>query len=370
MTNLDQLLTKSTFTKKELVYLLSLEDEVSTKKIQQKAQAIKTEYVGNNVYLRGLLEFSNRCQKNCYYCGIRADNRKTKRYNMSLDEMKEPILHAWQNGFASLVFQSGERTDKAFIEEITALLKFAKKLTNNEMGITLSCGEQSRESYQKWFEAGAHRYLLRIESSKKELFYKIHPKDKNHNFEKRLEALENLKSIGYQTGTGVMIGLPYQKREDLADDLLFFKKLDIDMLGMGPYIEHQETPLAKSAHSLLSLKQRFDLSLKMISLMRILMKDINIASSTALQAIDKQGRIKGLEAGANIIMPNLTPSKYIENYFLYDNKPFLRENQTENFQFLEDSIHNISNRIAYNSWGDSKHYHRRKLISPDKLPRS
>jgi biotin synthase len=359
MTKLDQLLTKSNFTKKELIYLLSLKDELSTKKIQEKAQAIKTECVGNKVYLRGLLEFSNRCQKNCYYCGIRADNSKAMRYSLNLDEMREPILHAWHNGFASLVFQSGERTDKAFVDEVCDLLKFAKKITNNEMGITLSCGEQSKESYQKWFDAGAHRYLLRIESSNKELFYKIHPKDKNHNFENRLKALENLKKTGFQTGTGVMIGLPYQKIEDLADDLLFFRKMDIDMLGMGPYIEHQETPLAKSEQSLLSLEQRFDLSLRMIALMRIMMKDINIASSTALQAIDDEGRIKGLEAGANIIMPNLTPSKYIENYFLYDNKPFLKENQSENFRYLENSIHKIGNHIAYNSWGDSKHYKRR-----------
>ncbi len=192
-----------------------------------------------------MIEFSNVCSKDCFYCGIRKSNSEVIRYTISDKEIFDACRFAWDNGFGSVVLQSGELSTPTFVKRVDHLLKEIKKLSNNELGITLSCGEQSKETYRRWFESGAHRYLLRIEASNRELYYKIHPNDKKHNFEQRLESLSFLKETGYQVGSGVMIGLPFQTIEDLADDLLFFKKIDIDMCGMGPYIEHENTPLVE-----------------------------------------------------------------------------------------------------------------------------
>ena len=239
------------------------------------------------------------------------------------------------------------------------LLKEIKKLSNNELGITLSCGEQTKETYQRWFESGAHRYLLRIEASNRELYYKIHPNTQKHSFEKRLEALSFLKETGYQVGSGVMIGLPFQTFENLADDLLFLKKMDIDMCGMGPYIEHEDTPLYQYRHLLKTKQERFDLALNMIATLRLLMPDINIAAATALQAIDPAGREKALAVGANIIMPNITPAKYRESYLLYEGKPVWKENNGGNTDpELQMDLKDFE--IGYGVWGDSKHFSKRK----------
>jgi len=175
------------------------------------------------------------------------------------------------------------------------------------LGITLSCGEQTHETYRRWFENGAHRYLLRIESSNPELYYKIHPKTKKHSFEKRLEALQSLRETGYQVGTGVMIGLPFQTVGDLADDLLFLKETDVDMCGMGPYVEHEHTPLYQFKHLLKTRQERFDLALNMIAVLRLLMPDINIAEATSLPANDPASRDKALAIVANIIITNFIP---------------------------------------------------------------
>ena len=198
-------------------------------------------------------------------------------------------------------------------------------MSNGELGITLSCGEQSNETYRRWFESGAHRYLLRIESSTPELYAKIHPQNELHSFDKRLKSLQLLKEIGYQVGTGVMIGLPFQTMENLADDLLFLKQIDVDMVGMGPYIEHEDNPLYEFRHLLKTKQERFDLALKMVAALRLLMPDINIAAATALQAIDPAGREKALAIGANVIMPNLTPCDFRKEYQLYEDKPCLDE---------------------------------------------
>ncbi|NQU51743.1 MAG: [FeFe] hydrogenase H-cluster radical SAM maturase HydE [Bacteroidetes bacterium] len=355
-TEFDAILAKKIFSKDDIVALLSTTDENDVGKLFEKSCSVKKEYVGSEVYLRGLLEFSNVCRKNCFYCGIRSDNKQIHRYSIPDEEIKEIVLHAWKNNYGSMVFQSGERNDAVFIEHVIDILKYSKKITNNEIGITLSCGEQSEKTYQKLFDSGAHRYLLRIETSNEALYYKIHPENETHSFKARIEALRNLKKTGFQTGTGIMIGLPFQTIEDLADDLLFFKKNDIDMVGMGPYIEHKETPMYKYRKLLMPKTERFNLTLRMIAVLRIMMKDINIAASTALQAIDNEGRVKGLKAGANVIMPNLTPSAYIEDYFLYDNKPCLHENIGKYFKLLESSIHDAGDTIAYKKWGDSKHF--------------
>lgn len=326
----------------------------------KKAQVTKQQVVGNKVYFRGLVEFSNICAKDCLYCGIRKSNGNVVRYSATDEEILDSCRFAWENRFASVVLQSGEITTPAFVKRIDSLLKKIKQLSNNELGITLSCGEQSRETFLRWKESGAHRYLLRIESSNSNLYYKIHPKNEVHSFQKRVKALEDLKVTGYQVGTGVMIGLPFQTYEDLADDLLFMKRLDIDMCGMGPFIEHNETPLYKYRKLLMTKQERFDLTLNMIAVLRLLMPDINIAAATALQAIDPAGREKALAVGANIIMPNITPCNYRQAYKLYENKPCLDEDKELCRNCLEARVELAGSEIGYDEWGDSKHFFKRK----------
>jgi len=356
---IQKILKKDHFSKQDIVDLLKT-DEKERQLIYNKANQVKEKCVGLKTYYRGLVEFSNKCYKDCYYCGIRAGNKVVARYDISDEQILESVKFAYDNKYASVVFQSGERDDAKFIERITNLLKKAKEITNNKIGITISLGEQSLETYKKWFDTGAHRYLLRIETTNKELYYKIHPENKKHIFEKRLAALDDLKKVGYQTGTGVMIGLPFQTYEDMADDLLFFKKFDVDMIGMGPYIEHKDTPLFVHKEILLPLKERFNLSMKMIAILRIMMKDINIAAATALQAIDSIGREKALKVGANIIMPNITPTINRENYQLYENKPCIDEGADDCTSCLEARIVIAGDDLGYNEWGDSPHFAKRK----------
>lgn len=349
------LLHKSQFSKPEIVRLLSATDE-DEKLLFDYASEIKQANVGNTVFLRGLIELSNICEKDCYYCGIRKSNFNVKRYKISEEETVETIRYAYEKGYGSVAIQSGEVQSKTFTEKINRILRKAMEISNGELGITLSCGEQTEETYRRWFESGAKRYLLRIETSSPELYRKLHPGDKKHSFEKRLEALQTLKSIGYQTGTGVMIGLPYQTVEDLADDLLFMKDFDIVMCGMGPYIEHHETPLFQYHNQLLSFNERLELSLKMVAILRIMMPDINIAATTALQTIEKNARIKAIKIGANVLMPNITPHRYRDDYFLYENKPVSTQSDEDNLENLDKSLQAIVHRIGYGVQGNSKHF--------------
>lgn len=355
MNNIQKIIVKESFSHGDLVALLNAGGEDRKALLRASAER-KLQSVGNKVYFRGLVEFSNNCSKDCLYCGIRKSNKNVKRYNLTDEEILDACRFAWENKYGSVVLQSGEISSKAFVARVNNLLKGIKQLSNNELGITLSCGEQSGETYRRWFESGAHRYLLRIESSNRDLYYKIHPQTKKHSFEKRIEALHFLRETGYQTGTGVMIGLPFQTTEDLADDLLFFKKLDIDMCGMGPYIEHEDTPLFKHRGLLKTKQERFDLALNMIAVLRLYMPDINIAAATALQAIDPAGREKALAIGANILMPNLTPCSYRKEYLLYKDKPCLDEDAELCKNCLEARIEIAGSEIGYGEWGDSKHF--------------
>jgi biotin synthase len=350
-----QLLNKPHLQKEDIVRLLSANDE-ETKLLFAKATEIKEKYVGNKVYFRGLIEFSNICAKNCEYCGIRSGNKNLERYSLRDSEILAATRFAYENRYASVVLQAGEISGKVFTSRIIHLLQEIKKLSENQLGITLSLGEQTDETYRKWYEAGAHRYLLRIESTNRELYKQIHPNDANHDFETRLQCLQNLKKNGYQVGTGVMIGLPFQTMNDLADDLVFMREFDVDMVGMGPYIEHPDTPLFQYKDKLLPKTERLTLAFKMIAILRILMKDINIAAATALQAIDPMGREKAIKIGANIIMPNITPGKYRSNYKLYADKPCTDENPDDCTQCLEARIKMTDNTIGYNEWGDSLHF--------------
>lgn len=329
---------------------------IEKEKLFKQAREIRDRTVGNKVYFRGLVEFSNICAKNCLYCGIRKGNSNVVRYDLSDNEILDACRFAWENKFASVVLQSGELSSSSFVKRVDRLLKAIKTFSGNELGITLSCGEQTRETYRRWYESGAHRYLLRIEATNRNLYEKIHPVNKLHSFERRLQALHYLRETGYQVGTGVMIGLPFQTLDDLAGDLLFFRELDIDMCGMGPYIEHEDTPLYEHRHLLQTRKERFDLALKMIAVLRILMPDINIAAATALQAIDPAGREKAVAIGANVIMPNLTPMAHRKDYLLYEDKPCLDEDAELCKQCLEARIHLAGSEIGYGEWGDSKHF--------------
>ena len=353
-----EILKNKEFTSDELVLILSAEGE-QRQQLFLQAQSVKLKSVGNKVYFRGLVEFSNICAKDCLYCGIRKSNEKVVRYDATNEEIMEACRFAWQNRFGSVVLQSGENSSPAFVGRVNLLLRKIKQQSNNELGITLSCGEQSLETYQQWRESGAHRYLLRIESSNPDLYRKIHPENDFHSYERRLQALKDLKTAGYQVGTGVMIGLPFQTTEDLAADLLFLKQMDVDMVGMGPYLEHEDTPLYEFRNLLKTKQERFDLALKMIATLRLLMPDINIAAATALQAIDPAGREKALTIGANILMPNLTPCKYRKEYQLYEGKPCLDEDAELCKNCLEARIEISGCEIGYGEWGDSKHYQKR-----------
>ncbi len=357
----EEILKQKDLSKDDIIQLLQT-DKTERNLIYNRSANIKEQYVGKKAYYRGLIEFSNICNKNCYYCGIRAGNKNQVRYNLSDVDIINAAKFAYENKYGSIVLQSGEREDKKFINRVDNLLKKIKQLSNNELGITISLGEQTEETYRRWFESGAHRYLLRIESSTKELFEKIHPANKKHSFERRLECLHLLQKTGYQTGTGVMIGLPFQDYGHLADDLLFFKDFDIDMVGMGPYIEHKETPLYQYHNTLLPLEERFNLSLKMIAILRIIMKDINIASATALQTIDPAGREKAIKIGANVIMPNITPTIHRTNYQLYENKPCIDEGANDCSNCMEARIHLAGDEVGFGEWGDSKHYYKRQNI--------
>ncbi|MFH0756312.1 MAG: [FeFe] hydrogenase H-cluster radical SAM maturase HydE [Bacteroidota bacterium] len=344
--------------REEILTLLEAQGE-ERQLLFKKAAEVKLNEIGHKVHFRGLVEFSNICGKDCYYCGIRKSNKEARRYNLSDGQILDAARFAYENSYGSLVLQSGELTSSGFTERIEKLLKDIKQLSNGNLGITLSLGEQEEDVYKRWFDAGAHRYLLRIETSNPELYQKYHPKDTLHDFARRLTCLKTLQRIGYQTGTGVMIGLPFQTTGDLADDLLFMKQFDVDMVGMGPYIEHQHTPLFQYRSELLPIRERFDLALKMIAILRILMKDINIAAATALQAIDPLGREKAVKVGANIIMPNITPGKFRNDYALYENKPCVDEEPEECKNCLDVRIQLADGEIAYNEWGDSKHFNRR-----------
>ncbi|OGV40234.1 MAG: [FeFe] hydrogenase H-cluster radical SAM maturase HydE [Lentisphaerae bacterium GWF2_49_21] len=340
-------------------FLLSITNKSEMQELFDYAYGIKSSNIGKTVYFRGIIELSNVCEKDCYYCGIRNGNKAQERYLMTEEEILNAAEWALKNKYGSIVLQAGENTSGHFIDFIEMILKKIKKFSDGRLGVTLSLGEQNKDTYRRWMHAGAHRYLLRIETSNEKLYRKLHPE--NHLYSARLKCLDYLKKLGFQLGTGVMIGLPYQTIDDLANDIIFFRKIDADMIGMGPYIVHKETPLADSFPNFDKIKEyQLNLSLKMIAVTRIYLKDVNIASTTALQSLNPTGREMGLLAGANIIMPNITDTKYRSSYQLYDDKPCLDENSSLCKSCLERRISSIGETIGYDERGDSKHFTRKK----------
>lgn len=350
-------------THRELVEVLAWPDAPA---LFKAAYEVKCRAVGRRVAFRGLVELGNACEKNCYYCGIRRDNDKVHRYRMSADEIVRAAVWSHQAGYGSVVLQSGELTGEANAAFVEDLLRRIRAATGDGLGITLSLGEQTEDVYRRWKEAGAHRYLLRIETSNPSLYAKLHPAD--HSWESRHECLRALRRCGYQVGTGVMSGLSGQTTDDLAADIEFFAAEDVDMIGMGPYIPHPDTPLGKDVPWTPDrAKEWLELGLRMVAATRLYLHDVNIAAATALQALDPEGREKGLLAGANVMMPNVTDREYRADYQLYAGKPCLDENASACRTCLERRIAALGEQVLWNERGDSPHFRYRAGGSDEAL---
>jgi biotin synthase len=326
--------------------------------LHEAAYAVKVREVGKVVYFRGLIELGNLCVRDCVYCGIRRDNTKIERFTLSLDEIVEGARLAHEFGYGSLVLQGGEREDEAHTDFIAEALEKIHAATGSELAITLSLGEQTREVYRRWRQAGAHRYLLRMETTDHNLYAELHP-DRT-DWEARRRCLDYLREEEYHVGTGVMIGLPGQSLAQMAQDLLFYRDQDVDMIGMGPYIPHEDTPLGHHFAGFDAHRQ-LRLGLNMIACTRLLLPDANIASTTALQALDPHGREQGLLAGANVIMPNVTDTRHRASYQLYNGKPGLQENAPDTRARLDAEIAALGETVGYGERGDAPRAVRRGL---------
>lgn len=335
--------------------LLCLEGRGPDSDLFESARASLQESAGSGIYLRGIVEFTNHCRKNCFYCGLRRENREVSRYTIPFDEIINSLESGYARGLRSFLLQSGELLESEHIDLTERILQW---VSSNLEGVkmVLSMGELSEEILERLMKAGAHRYLLRIETSSRTLYNRFHPDDNLHSYNDRLHALRTLRKSGWQTGTGVLIGLPGQTTESLADDLLFMKDIDIDMCGMGPYLEHDQTPLWESRNELLPGEEREFLTLRMIALLRILMPTVNIAATTALQTLDPGGLEKGLLAGANVVMPNLTPFKYRQDYSLYHGKVLVEDTLDEVLNILDHRCGAIGRKVEMDNPGDPVHF--------------
>jgi biotin synthase len=305
--------------------------------IYNAADRVREKYVGNQVHLRGLIEISSYCRNTCHYCGLRSPNRSLKRFRMTPDEIIECARHAAGYGLKTIVFQSGE--DRSY--SISMLCKIVHEIKKLDVAVTLSYGELSRDAYTALKKSGADRYLLRIETSNEGLYEGLHP---GMSYKNRLRCLYDLKDLGYETGTGCLIGLPGQTVEMLADDLLFFKKLDADMIGIGPFIPCAGTPLEGEKGG------SVDMALKMMALARLLMPDINMPTTTALAVKDNDGYQKGLSCGANVIMPNIGIKEYMRLYSIYPGKGEKIASYDNHLDIVKDLILK-SDRSIGNSYG-------------------
>lgn len=287
-----------------------LENESYNAPLAAAADIRRRENYGDKVFIRGLIEFTNYCRNNCYYCGIRRDNHKVQRYRLNQDEILLCCDEGYRLGFRTFVMQGGE--DPYYSDKMICDIVSEIKSRYPDCAVTLSIGEKTKESYQAFFDAGADRYLLRHETADPVHYGKLHPSVMS--IENRKQCLFNLKEIGYQVGSGFMVGSPYQTTENLISDLRFLQTLQPDMIGIGPYITHVDTPFAKFESGDLNL------TLRLISILRLMFPYALIPSTTALGTIHPQGRELGLKAGANVVMPNLSPVSIRKLYSLYDNK--------------------------------------------------
>lgn len=307
---IDKLEATSHLTKEEWAVLIANRDPDTAEYLFEKSRKWQQKYYGNKVYTRGLIEFTNYCKNDCYYCGIRRSNGNAQRYRLTREQIMECCEIGYGLGFRTFVLQGGE--DGWFSQEKLEDIVGSIKARYPDCAITLSIGERSYESYERLFQAGADRYLLRHETAEDAHYRKLHPAKLSS--EKRKQCLFNLKKIGYQTGTGFMVGSPGQTAEQLAEDMLFIRKLEPHMVGIGPFVPHHDTPFAQEAGGTV------ELTLFMIGLLRVMLPKLLLPSTTALGTIDPLGREKGIKAGANVVMPNLSPTSVRKKYELYDNK--------------------------------------------------
>ena len=320
--------------KQELIDILS--DNSKNDWLFKEADRIRHENEGDEIHLRGLIEFSNICKRQCKYCGLRSPNKEIERYRILKDDILKMAKKAVDMGYRTLVLQSGEDnyydTDK-MIEIIRGIKKF-------DVALTLSIGEKTYDEFKAYKEAGADRYLLRIETTDKNLYEQMHP---HASYENRVKCLYNLKSLGFETGTGCLVGLPNQTIESLANDILFFKELNADMIGIGPFIPHEQTPLKDAKQG------DFWLALKVMALTRINLPDINIPATTAMETLNPNGRIIALQSGANVVMPNVTTTeyrKYRAKYEIYPGKICINENPEQCRGCIEAKIRAIGRNIS------------------------
>ena len=303
----------------------------------------RREYYGTDVYVRGLIEFTNYCKNNCLYCGIRRSNANAERYRLSKDDIMICCAQGYELGFRTFVLQGGE--DPYFTDERVCDIVSSIKSRYQDCAVTLSIGEKERESYKAYFDAGADRYLLRHETADNDHYARLHPSDMSPLHRKK--CLYDLKEIGYQVGCGFMVGSPYQTAENLADDMLFIKELKPHMVGIGPFIAQHDTPFADKSSGTL------EMTLFMLSLIRLTLPDVLLPATTALGTIHPMGREKGILAGANVVMPNLSPVSVRKKYLLYDNKICTGDEAAECKNCLQMRMQHIGYNIV-TSRGDCK----------------
>jgi len=302
----------------------------------EAADRVRKSIYGNKVFIRGLIEISNYCKNNCLYCGIRRDNKNVQRYRLDADDIFACCKSGYALGFRTFVMQGGE--DSHYNDDMLCNIIKQIKSDYPDCAVTLSLGERSRESYQRLYDAGADRYLLRHETADRQHYEKLHPAELS--FENRMECLKNLKEIGFQTGAGFMVGSPCQTRENLVNDLLFLKKLSPQMVGIGPFISHKDTPFKNEKNG--TLRD----TLVMVSLTRLLLPNALIPSTTALGTIAENGRELGIKAGANVVMPNLSPTDLRKLYTLYDGKICMDTEAAEGLEALKKSMQDIGYEIV------------------------
>lgn len=332
---IDKLAEERNLTHEEFKILI--ESDKESDYLYKKADKVRREFYGNKVYIRGLIEISNYCKNDCYYCGIRCSNKSADRYRLSEDQILECARYGYELGFRTFVMQGGE--DSYFSDDIVCRIIFKIKEEYPDCAVTLSLGERSFESYKKMYDAGADRYLLRHETAEEEHYGKLHP-DKM-SLQNRKDCLFNLKKIGYQTGSGFMVGSPYQTTENLVSDIKFLRELKPQMIGIGPFIRHEQTPFADfSSGSFLK-------TLRLLSILRLIFPKALIPSTTALGTIHPKGREMGILAGANVVMPNLSPVDLRKLYNLYDGKLHTDEEAAEGLLKLKNQMQDIGYEIVY-----------------------
>jgi biotin synthase len=330
--------------------IIDLYENSTIEVLVKKAGEVCFSKYGYKVFLRGLIEFSNYCNRDCLYCGIRNSNKKINRYRLTEEEILFTIRNGFISGLKTFVLQSGE-DDYFTVDKLCALVKKVKSVTNNEVALTLSCGIMTRDQFKELKNAGCDRYLLRFETSDENLHSYLR---NGISLRRRLQALTDLKELGYEVGSGFMVGLPGETEQIRINNALLCKEFGFDMIGIGPFIPHQDTPLRSSK------QMSLELAVKSVALIRLLLPDANIPATTAAGSLESDGREKMLSAGANVLMPNITPSKYKKNYLLYPGKICLDEDGIQCMSCLSERVRNTSKMICYER-GDSLSFSKRNI---------